>query len=62
MSESRYDMKQDVNGTWAIIDRATGFITMVDGSLQVGLDRDAADDMVGLLNKLERELIGSNKH
>ena len=62
MSESRYDMKQDVSGTWAIIDRATGFITMVDGSLQVGLDRDAADDMVGLLNKLERELIGSNKH
>ena len=55
-------MKQDVSGTWAIIDRATGFITMVDGSLQVGLDRDAADDMVGLLNKLERELIGSNKH
>ncbi|UCA47695.1 hypothetical protein [Pseudochrobactrum sp. XF203] len=55
-------MKQDVNGTWAIIDRATGFITMVDGSLQVGLDRDAADDMVDLLNKLDRELMGSSKH
>ncbi|QVQ35425.1 hypothetical protein KHQ08_00585 (plasmid) [Pseudochrobactrum algeriensis] len=62
MSESRYDMKQDVNGTWAIIDRATGFITMVDGSLQVGLDRDAADGMVDLLNKLDRELMGSSKH
>lgn len=62
MSESRYDMKQDVNGTWAIIDRATGFITMVDGSLQVGLDRDAADGMVDLLNKLDRELMSSSKH
>lgn len=62
MSESRYDMKQDVNGTWVIIDRATGFITIVDGSLQVGLDRDAADGMVDLLNKLDRELMGSSKH
>ena len=62
MSESRYDMKQDVNGTWAIIDRATGFITMVDGSLQVGLAREAADGMVDLLNKLDRELMGSSKH
>ncbi|KAB0539865.1 hypothetical protein F7P81_00115 [Pseudochrobactrum saccharolyticum] len=62
MSDRRYDMRQDVNGTWVIIDRATGFITMVDGSLQIGLDRDAADDMVDLLNKLDRELMSSSKH
>ena len=62
MSDRRYDMRQDVNGTWVIIDRATGFITMVDGYLQIGLDRDAADDMVDLLNKLDRELMSSSKH
>lgn len=62
MSVSRYDLKQDVNGTWAIIDRSTGFITMVNGSLQIGLDRYAADNMVDLLNKLDWELMVSSKH
>ncbi|GLU26640.1 MULTISPECIES: hypothetical protein [Brucella/Ochrobactrum group] len=52
MAETRYDMKQMPDGTWAVIDIFTGLVVMVNETYITNLDIQEADDMVDLLNGL----------
>ena len=48
--ETRYDMREDGTGMWAVYDIFTGMTTEVNGVPQDGLDIETADDLVDLLN------------
>ncbi|MDX0966450.1 hypothetical protein GOL81_25145 [Sinorhizobium medicae] len=52
MSENRYDLRQDADGTWTVFDIFTGLPARVNDVEQVGLDSEQADDLVDLLNLL----------
>ncbi|MEJ5079778.1 MULTISPECIES: hypothetical protein [unclassified Ochrobactrum] len=52
MAETRYDMKQMPDGTWAVIDIFTGLAVKVNETYITDLDIQEADDMVDLLNSL----------
>lgn len=55
MHETRYDMKQLMDGTWAVIDIFTGLVAMVNETYVTDLDIQEADDMVDWLNRLYAE-------
>lgn len=48
---ARYDMRRDDEG-YTVFDIWTGWPALVKGVEQVGLDIEAADDLVDLLNAL----------
>ncbi len=49
-----FDMQEDAEG-WTVYDTATGEPARVKGIPQVGLDMEAADDLVDLLTLLARQ-------
>jgi hypothetical protein len=49
----RYELKDDGNGLWSVIDRFTGMPARWEGVLQTGLQLYAADDLNELLNLLD---------
>ncbi|MBS3652455.1 hypothetical protein KEU06_28110 [Pseudaminobacter sp. 19-2017] len=53
MAHQRYDLKQEHDGSWTVIDVATGLPAEVDGVELIGLDFDEADDLVNALTILE---------
>ncbi len=50
VSQKRYDLRKDADGTWAVYDIFTGQTAEVNGIPQDGLDIHIADDLVDLLN------------
>ncbi|MDX1045497.1 hypothetical protein GOL40_19555 [Sinorhizobium medicae] len=52
MSENRYNLRQEDDGTWTVFDIFTGLPAEVNDVAQVGLDMEQADDLVDLLNLL----------
>ncbi len=50
MWHQRYDMQEEPDGCWSVIDVFTGQPATLDGVLMVGLDIQEADDMLDLLN------------
>ncbi len=52
MAGQRFAMRQERDGSWTIYGVKTGHPVIVNGVLQVGLNVDAADDMVDVLNGL----------
>lgn len=52
MSENRYDLRQDNDGTWTVFDIFTGLPARVNEVEQIGLEMEQADDLVDLLNLL----------
>lgn len=48
--DNRYNMREDGTGWWAVYDIFTGLTAEVNGVPQDGLDIEAADDLVDLLN------------
>ncbi|MDX0752894.1 hypothetical protein GOL39_28740 [Sinorhizobium medicae] len=52
MSENRYNLRQEDDGTWTVFDIFTGLPPEVNDVEQVGLDMEQADDLVDLLNLL----------
>lgn len=48
--ETRYDVREDGTGMWAVYDIFTGLTAEVNGVPQDGLDIEQADDLVDLLN------------
>lgn len=52
MSENRYDLRQENDGTWTVFDIFTGLPARVNDVEQVGLELEQADDLVDLLNRL----------
>jgi hypothetical protein len=58
----RYELKHEPDGTWSVIDRFTGQPVMLPrprpGAKDIpltGFDMDHADNLVDLLNRLDRE-------
>jgi hypothetical protein len=51
----RYDVREDKAGGWTVFDRFTAMPVKVKGTLQTGLLVEVADDLVDLLNTLDRK-------
>ena len=51
MNEPRYDLRQEKNGTWSVIDVITHLPAASDGRDLSGLDRDDARDIMEVLNR-----------
>ncbi|MCO6423872.1 hypothetical protein JT737_19385 [Sinorhizobium meliloti] len=52
ISENRYNLRQEDDGTWTVFDIFTGLPAEVNEVEQVGLEMERADDLVDLLNLL----------
>ncbi|NOV20936.1 hypothetical protein E5S70_33805 [Ensifer adhaerens] len=52
MTENRYDLRKEPDGTWTVFDIFTGMPALVNEVEQVGLELEQADDLVDLLNLL----------
>lgn len=50
--KQRYDMRQELDGTWTVFDIFTGMPAEVYGQFCCLLDIEEADDLVDLLNGL----------
>ncbi len=51
MNEPRYELRQEKNGTWTVIDGMTRVPAASDGRDLTGLDRDDARDIMETLNR-----------
>ncbi|MDK1494435.1 hypothetical protein QN219_31300 [Sinorhizobium sp. 7-81] len=51
MSENRYELRKETDGTWTIFDIFTGMPARVNDVEQVGLEIEKADVLVDLLNE-----------
>ncbi|WP_455270163.1 hypothetical protein [Rhizobium herbae] len=51
MNEPRYDLRQEKNGTWTVIDVMTRLPAASDGRDLAGLDHDDARDIRDALNR-----------
>lgn len=49
----RYELHDDSNGLWSVIDRFTGWPARWQGVPQTGLDYFDADDLTDFLNLLD---------
>ncbi|KSV61898.1 hypothetical protein [Ensifer adhaerens] len=52
MTENRYDLRKEPDGTWTVFDIFTGMPAQVNDVEQIGLELEQADDLVDLLNLL----------
>ena len=57
----RYDMRSDPNG-WTVYDTTTGLPAEVNGTAQIGLFLEDADDLADLLNRLHAEQLTAAAH
>jgi len=60
MAQQRYDIRKEEDGTWTVFDMFTGLPAYgqpmgLDGPA-FGLDMDEADDLVDLLNEIDRRM------
>ncbi|RVG87503.1 hypothetical protein [Sinorhizobium meliloti] len=62
MSENRYGLRQENDGTWTVFDIFTGVPARVNDVEQIGLDSEQADDLVDLLNLLYIRRRSSSVH
>lgn len=51
MNEPRYDLRQERNGTWTVLDIVTRLPAASDGRDLTGLDREDARDIMDVLNR-----------
>ena len=51
VKEPRYDLRQERNGTWTVIDIVTRLPAASDGRDLTGLDHDDAKDIMDALNR-----------
>ena len=51
MKEPRYELRQERNGTWTVMDVITHLPAASDGRDLAGLDRDDAHDIMEALNR-----------
>lgn len=59
----RYDLrKYEDEDTWSVIEVTTGSVVVVNDTLLDGLDLDTADDLVDLLNRIDRQKTLSTEH
>lgn len=55
-SKLRYDVREDMDGTWSVIDVNTNDPVVVNDTMLEGLvDVDDADDLVDILNKIDQD-------
>jgi hypothetical protein len=56
MAADRYILNRAVNtDSWSVFDTVTELPAEVEGAVLVGMEMEEADDMVDLLNSLERQ-------
>lgn len=59
----RYELRKDEDeDTWRVIEVTTGFVVVVNTTLLNDLDMDTADDLVDLLNHIDRQKATSTEH
>ena len=58
---ARYDIRTDPDG-WTVYDTATGLLAEVNGTAQIGLFLEDADDLADLLNRLHAEKLTAAAH
>ncbi|MDX8433661.1 hypothetical protein EN858_11100 [Mesorhizobium sp. M4B.F.Ca.ET.215.01.1.1] len=56
----RYGIEETPEGTWDIVDVFTGLPVVEDGVPLIDMPIEEADDLVGLLNRRDREQRGMN--
>jgi len=57
----RYELRQESDGLWSVIDIFTSKPALVDGVRQVHKDRDDAGGLVDKLNSLEMKGLGGKR-
>ena len=56
MKHNRFAIREDDHGVWTVFDVFTGWpATLPEGLSARGLPRELADDLVDLMNELDRE-------
>lgn len=55
MAQQRYDLRKEEDGTWTVFDVFTGQPADAPDGPAFGLDMEDADDLVDILNGLDRQ-------
>lgn len=55
MPNDRYTIRKEENGTWSVVDIFTDLPAVVRDVVLIRMDMEEADDMVDLLNALDRK-------
>ena len=55
MPNDRYTIRKEENGTWSVVDIFTGLPAVVRDVVLIRMEMEEADDMVDLLNTLDRK-------
>ncbi|SFB60841.1 hypothetical protein SAMN03159496_05725 [Rhizobium sp. NFR07] len=59
MYHRRYDLREEGDGTWTVFDIFTGVAAEVFDEPLIGLDLDEAEDIIQILNRVDRQRVGS---
>ncbi|NDV88786.1 hypothetical protein GTW51_18995 [Aurantimonas aggregata] len=54
MSDDRYTLRKDPDGTWSVVDIFTDLPAVVNDQVMILMDMEEAEEVVGLLNGLDR--------
>ncbi|MBB4001581.1 hypothetical protein [Aurantimonas endophytica] len=55
MPDDRYTLRKDPDGTWRVVDIFTDLPAVVHSQVMILMDMEEADDIVDLLNTLDRK-------
>lgn len=55
MPNDRYTIRKEENGTWSVVDIFTDLPAVVRDVVLIRMEMEEADDMVDLLNALDRK-------
>ncbi len=55
MAQQRYDLRREDDGTWTVFDVFTGLPAEAPDGPAFGLSMEEADDLVDILNGLDRQ-------
>ncbi len=55
MSNDRYTLRRDPDGTWRVVDIFTNYPAEFGDRILIRMNMEEADDMVDLLNILDRQ-------
>jgi len=58
MGQQRYDLRQELDGTWTVFDVFTGLPVVEDGVPLIDMPMEEADDLLDLLNSRDKKRRG----
>jgi hypothetical protein len=57
MYHQRYDLREELDGSWTVFDIFTGVAAEIFDEPMIGLAIDEADDVIEILNHVDRERV-----